>query len=178
MNRFLLIAIFLCVVSCKEVTFKESQPRGKQALKDLPKELRGRYAITSSEDGEQDTVIVTAKGFYVTGDSTETYLSDTRILKKYSGYYFVNDFQDPQWMLRVIKRENNGDLSYLALEPDKISFNDYLVELNKEIRIDSMERNGGMIYQIDPTPKELLNLLAKGYFRKSLTLRKLPAQNP
>lgn len=178
MNRFLLTAIVLCVVSCKEVTFKEPQPRGKRALRDIPKELRGRYAIAAADDDEKDTLIVSDQGFYVTSDSTQAFLSDTLILKRYSGYYFVNDFQEPQWMLRVIKRENDGNLTYFGLEPGKSSFNDFLVELNKEIRIDSMEHNGGMIYQVDPSPKELLNLLAKGYFKKTLTLRKLPERNP
>ena len=178
MRQILPFAIVLCVVSCKEITFKEPQPRGKRVLREIPKELHGRYTITSEDAAENDTLIVNSKGYFVASDSTQALLSDTLILKKYNGYYFFNDYQNPEWLLRVIRRESNGNLTYLAMESDESSFSDFLIDLHKEIRIDSMEHNGKMVYQIDPAPKELMNLLDKGYFRKSLTLWKLPERNP
>jgi hypothetical protein len=124
-------------------------------------------------DNGIDTLEVTAEGYFVRSDSTRAILSDTLVLKKYSGYYFFNDYQNPEWLLRVVKREASGDLTYLSMEAGQRSFHDFLINLNKEIRIDSMESNGKMLYQIDPSPKELIGLVNKGYFTKSLLLRKL-----
>src|SRR5690606_800375 len=100
-------------------------------------------------------------------------LGDSLVLKKYKGYYFFNDNEDPEWLLRVVKLESNGDISYFFMDPGEKTFNEYLLELTREIKIDSSEVNGEKLYQIDPSPKQLLSLIRDGFFRKSLTLKKL-----
>ena len=68
-------------------------------------------------------------------------LGDSLVLKKYKGYYFFNDNENPEWLLRVVKPEPNGDLSYMLMEPAEKSFNEFLLTLNKEIEIDSVDVN-------------------------------------
>jgi hypothetical protein len=160
------------MVSCKEVSFSEPQPKGKRALQEIPRELRGEYLLVD-DDNNTDTLIVTANGYLMRSDSTEGLLGDSLVLKKYKGYYFFNDNEDPEWLLRVVKQESNGDLSYLFMDPGERTFNEYLLELTEEIKIDSSELHGEKLYQIDPSPRQLLSLIRNGFFRKSLTLKKL-----
>lgn len=171
-HKVIVLLIFATLASCKEVSFKEPQPKGKRALKEIPRELRGEYLLVD-DDNNRDTLIVTARGYLMRSDSTEGLLGDSLVLKTYKGYYFFNDNEDPEWLLRVVKLENNGDLSYFFMDPGEKTFNEYLLELTREIKIDSSEVNGEKLYQIDPSPRQLLSLIRNGFFRKSLTLKKL-----
>ena len=172
MRKVIILLILLTVASCKEISFREPQPKGKRALKEIPRELRGEYLLVD-EDNNRDTIIVTATGYTIRSDSTEGILGDSLVLKKFKGYYFFNDNEDPEWLLRVVKVEKNGDLSYLFMDPGSKTFNQYLLELNEEIKIDSSEVNGEKLYQIDPSPNQLYSLMRKGFFKKSLTMKKL-----
>jgi hypothetical protein len=172
MPKLIILLILLTLASCKEISFREPQPKGKRALKEIPRDLRGEYLLVD-EDDNRDTVIVTATGYLIRSDSTQGILGDSLVLKKFKGYYFFNDNEDPEWLLRVVKVEKNGDLSYLFMDPGEKTFDQYLLELNEEIKIDSSELNGEKLYQIDPTPRQLYSLMRKGFFRKSLTMKKL-----
>jgi hypothetical protein len=100
-------------------------------------------------------------------------LDDSLILKKFKGYYFFNDNQNPEWLLRVVRQLDNGDLIYMFMDNGEESFNDFVFELNKEIEIDSFLVNDEMLYQIDPTPQQLIDLIEKGYFRKTVQLKRI-----
>jgi hypothetical protein len=52
------------------------------------------------------------------------------------------------------------------MEPEEKSFNEFLLMLNEEIEIDSIEEDNRKLYQIDPSPKKLISLIEKGYFKK------------
>jgi hypothetical protein len=173
MYKLITVALIVAFTGCKEISYKEPQPKGKRALTEIPKELRGKYLIVEDDGTKKDTLIVTKQGYQVTADSTSETLGDSLVLKRYNGYYFFNDHENPEWILRVIKKEKNGDLSYMFMETGEKSFNEFLVHLNKEIRIDSFEVNDEKLYQIDPTPRQLTDLIKKGYFRKTITLRRL-----
>jgi hypothetical protein len=174
MPRLLPAILFLALFACKEISFKEPQPKGKKSLSRVPRELLGTYLIVEEKGGDgKDTLVVTEKGYYIPGDSSAGELGDSLVLKKYHGYYFFNDNENPEWLLRVIKREPNGDLSYMLMEQAGKSFNEFLLSLNKEIEIDSIEVNNEKLYQIDPSPKTLFSLIDKGYFKKTITLKKL-----
>lgn len=62
------ISISFCLVSilisCKEITFKEPQPKGKRNLTSVPATLHGKY-LTQKEEGDysQDTIIITKNGY-------------------------------------------------------------------------------------------------------------------
>lgn len=178
---FLTATILFC--SCKEVTFREPQPNGRRALTSVPEKLQGKY-LTYQENGElsQDTVIVTRYGYRfgyfnrVADSGRESYdtriLSDSLVLRSYRGYYFLNFYEDPEWLVRVIKQEKNGDLIYMAMEEEGVDFNDYIRKLSAEIPIDSVKGKNETLYYIDPSPSRLVELIEKGYFSKA-TLKKI-----
>jgi hypothetical protein len=175
MQRLLAAILILSLLACKEISFKEPQPKGKKSLSQVPRELLGRYLVV--EDGKggnsKDTLVVTEKGYYVPSDSSKGELGDSLVLKKYKGYYFFNDNENPEWLLRVVKRAPNGDLSFMLMEPTEKSFNEFLLALNEEIEIDSVDVDNQKLYQIDPSPKKLISLIEKGFFKKTMTLKKI-----
>ena len=174
MHKLIPAILILSLVACKEISFKEPQPKGKKGLSKIPRELVGRYLVVEEKAAEsKDTLVVTTTGYYIPSDSSKGELGDSLVLKKYNGYYFFNDNENPEWLLRVLKREPNGDLSYMLLEPKDQSFTEFLLALNKEIKIDSIEVTSGKLYQIDPTPKKLVSLIEQGYFKKTITLKKI-----
>ena len=174
MHKLFPVLLILSLVACKEISFKEPQPKGKKSLSQIPQELRGSYLVVEEKGADsKDTLVVTTKGYYVPSDSSKEELGDSLVLKKYKGYYFFNDNENPEWLLRVVKREPNGDLSYMLLEPTDMSFNEFLLSINKEIEIDSIEVNNQKLYQIDPSAKKLISLIEKGYFKKTITLKKV-----
>jgi hypothetical protein len=173
MYRLITAILVFSLFACKEISFKEPQPKGRRNLSEIPRELLGSYLLVEEKGENKDTLIVTKTGYYLPSDSTKGQLGDSLVLKKYKGYYFFNDNENPEWLLRVIKREANGDLSYMLMDPGEKPFNEFLLTLNKEIEIDSVEVNNEKLYQIDPSPKKLIFLIEKGYFKKTITLKKL-----
>jgi hypothetical protein len=174
MRKLFPAILILSLIACKEISFKEPQPKGKKSLSQIPRELLGSYLVVEEKGTDsKDTLVVTTKGYYVPGDSSNEDLGDSLVLKKYKGYYFFNDNENPEWLLRVVKRESNGDLSYMLMEQADKSFDEFLIALNKEIKIDSVEVNNQKLYQIDPSPKKLISLIEKGYFKKTITLKKV-----
>lgn len=125
------------------------------------------------ESAGKDTVIVTKFGYYIPSDSSRGILGDSLIMKKYKGYYFFNEKSNSAWLLRVLKKEKNGDLSFMLIEPAEKSFDEFLLTLNEQIRIDSIDVSGGTLYQISPSPNKLVDLIERGFFKTSITLRKL-----
>jgi hypothetical protein len=158
----------LILTGCKEISFKEPQPQGKKFLKAVPAELHGKYFITDEDGTAKDTLTINSEGYIVGHNPNEkALLSDSLVLKYYKGFYFINMDRHPEWMLRVVKRQNNGDLLFMSMEDKEGNFNRLLRKLATEIRIDSTEVNGEKLFQIDPSPKELISLIKKGYFKQT-----------
>lgn len=183
MMKLLPAIIFMMCFGCKEITFENPQPEGRRSLNTMPKPLRGKYLATG-DGGEvsKDTIIVNARGYrfgyYSPADRVhlnDSYdagvISDTLVIRSYKDYYFVNVREGPEWLLRVIKRETNGDLTYMSMERSETDFKDYVDKLAAEIRIDSFLVEGVMVYRIDPTPHQLVGLIEKGFFSESRLVR-------
>jgi hypothetical protein len=163
---FVFLAIIIAamaVVACKEISFRDPQPKGFRSLPQVPTKMQGNY-LFKDKDGLVDTVVITANSFYAKSEpNKDRYtLSDTLIMKTYKGYYFFSKRSGTVWYLRLVKQQKNGDLAYLAMNDEH--FNEFLVKLSREIKIDSADLGDGMVYQIDPTPKQLIGLIEKGYF--------------
>jgi len=160
---FLLLSAF----ACKEVSFKEPQPKDVRSLSQVPSKLYGNYLFTDDK-GNPDTIVISKKGFYAKGDPKDLYaISDTLVMKSYRDHYFISKNEDPEWLLRVIRQEKNGDISYMSMEYGD-DFNGFLQRLTLDVRVDSSEVKGKKLYQIDPSPKELMDLMNKGYFKHVL----------
>lgn len=183
MRVLLFIIISTVLLGCKEVSFKDAQPKGRKALTSIPKSMQGKYLVLTDEGTlSKDTVVITEKGYRFgyfdpeeraakNDEYEEGVLSDSMVLKSYKGYYFLSMNEDPEWILRVLKEEKNGDLLYMSLEDKKLEFNDYLEKLSGEIRIDSMTTDKETLYQIDPDPNQLVDLIKKKFFSETRLIR-------
>lgn len=138
--------------------------------------------LTEEGTPSRDTIIITAKGYRFgyfdpeeraakNDEYEEGVLSDSMVLKNFKGYYFLSLNEDPEWILRVLKEEKNGDLLYMTLEDKKMEFTDYLEKLSGEIRIDSMTTEKETLYQIDPDANQLTDLIRKGYFSETRLIK-------
>jgi len=175
------LPVIVLIAGCKEISFREPQPKGKKTLKNVPKQIQGKY-LPLTADGElsRDTIVIHDQGYYFgyyditdrTNSNDKEYesgvLSDSLVLKAFKGYYFFSFHERPEWTVRVVKPEKDGDLIYMAPEQDGVDFKNYLNKISTEIRVDSFQVEDKMIYQIDPTPKELVRLIEKGYFTKAV----------
>ncbi len=170
--RLFLLLPFVVFVSCKEITYRETQPKGKKSLTEIPSSLRGNYLLIDDNGIDKDTLVIGNTGYRTKGGAVdEGVLGDSLVLKKYKGYYFLNINQRPEWALRIIKQEKNGDLSFMSMD-DK-DFNTFVNTLAKEIQIDSTETTNEKLYQIDPTPKQLVGLIKKKYFGQVTRIKKI-----
>jgi hypothetical protein len=184
MKKILFLLPLFIGFGCDEVSFREPQPKGKKSMSSVPKELHGKYILADEKEPVKDTIILDARGFrfgYFDPAEREKYkdegfykggLGDSLVLKSYKDYYFWSFHESPEWKLRVIKRQLNGDL--ILMEPGKtnVDFKDYLKSLSSVVEVDSVEVNGEKLYQIDPTPRQLVRLIDRGYFHDIL-FRKL-----
>ena len=162
-----LLSILFILFGCKEISFREPQPKGVASLKETPKKLRGTYLLKAEGDNSQDTLFVGSDGYLVASDKKKNVLSDSLVLKKYKGYYFISMNENPEWLIRVIRLEKNGDLTYMSMDVQESAFNSLIRSLSKELPLDSLEVDGEKLYQIDPTPKQLIQLIEKGYFKNT-----------
>lgn len=186
--RAIVILFSVLTFSCKEVTFPAPQPKDKKALTAIPKSLQGKYLVMTEEGApSKDTIVVTARGYRfgyfdaaeraVKNDEYEQgVLSDSMILKSYKGYYFLSLNENPEWLLRVLKQESNGDLIYMTLEDKSMEFNPFLEKLSGEIRIDSVTTASETLYQIDPDANQLIDLIKKKYFSETRLIKLHPSK--
>ena len=167
------VSLLIILNGCKEISFQEPQPKGKKALVQVPKKLHGTYLLTAAGDNSEDTLFVNSTGYRIASDKKESLLGDSLVLKQYKGYYFININERPEWLMRVIRLEENGDLTYMSLDVEEDAFNSLIKSLAEEVPVDSLEVDGEKLYQIDPTPKQLIDLINKGYFKNTLRMKKI-----
>ncbi|NOT75151.1 MAG: hypothetical protein HOP08_09505 [Cyclobacteriaceae bacterium] len=161
----------LLLYSCKEVSFREPQPVGVPALKEVPKALQGRYVGIDEDGKETDTVIVESWGYHIKDTDDNDWLgrgviSDSLVIKYFEDYCFVNFRSGDQWVLRVIKQKPSGDIQFLSINvSDDKKRKDILKKLNKKkLTVKEIERKDDTYYQINPTKEQLVQLLKEGFF--------------
>jgi hypothetical protein len=169
----ILVLLSIIFSACKEISFVEPQPKGKKSLNEVPSKLRGVYLLKDEGSEDTDTLYVTRTGYLIASDKMQSVLGDSLVLKKYKGYYFVNINENPEWLLRVIRQEDNGDLTYMAMDVEDGAFDGLVKDLAREVGIDSVQLEDEKLYQIDPSPKELIQLINKGYFKKTIRMQKI-----
>lgn len=170
---FFFLAFACALFSCKEISYKETQPAGKKSLSGIPEKIQGSYLLADTKDNSADTLIIDATGYFAASDKKKQVLGDSLQIKSYKGYYFVNINENPEWLLRIVKVQKNGDLELMSMPTDEKRFGELLRKLAREVKVDSIDFNNERLYQIDPTPKQLMTLLRKGYFSEKVIMKKL-----
>ncbi|MDH4090597.1 MAG: hypothetical protein OEV74_18240 [Cyclobacteriaceae bacterium] len=173
MKNLVPLLVFFAFCGCREISFKEPQPKGKKSLREVPEKLLGKYLLQEEKDTAKDTLVVTRQGYLIVSDRKQSLLGDSLVLKRYKGYYFLSINENPEWILRIIKREKNGDLTYMSMDEEDRAFKDLVNDLAREVGIDSVKIDDKMLYQIDPSPRQLINLIKKGYFKKTILMQRL-----
>jgi hypothetical protein len=177
MKNSVILVILLFLAGCNEISFKEPQPRGKKTVKQIPKNMWGSYIPTDEKGTPEDTLFITSTGYRVGHKPEDNFvLSDSLVLKYYKGYYFINVQDDTEWFLRILKREKNGDLLFIHLGNGDEPFSSYLNSLSSEIKIDSFEVGEKKLYQIDPTPQQLISIISKTGLVKQTMIKKVRVQ--
>jgi hypothetical protein len=171
---YLVLCLFWCALlySCKEVTFTEAQPKGSEALNEVPPLLRGTYQTVDQTTGDfSDTLIIESWGYRFKDKNEKDWLtrgtlSDTLVVKFYQNYYFVNFKSHGQWVLRLIQQEPSGAIRFLSIDlKDEKKRKEILKKLGKKIGIkETKTKEDDTFYQINPTPEQLMSLIKEGYF--------------
>ncbi len=171
--RISLLALIwtLLLASCKEVTFKEPQPAGVVALKEVPSALRGAYQAYDQTTGDfADTLIIEPWGYRMKDKNDKDWLgrgtlSDTLVLKYFENYYFVNFKTGDQWVLRLVKQNTNGSIEFLAMDiQDDVKGKEILKKISKRLKIKLLKQKDNTFYQINPTNQQLMGLIKEGFF--------------
>ncbi|MDZ4714044.1 MAG: hypothetical protein SH819_01125 [Cytophagales bacterium] len=167
-------ALILCWVvllsSCKEVSFREPQPRGVTPLTEIPRGLHGNYVGLDEHGDNTDTLVVESWGYHFMDTKDKDWLgrgviSDSLVIKYYQNYYFVNFRSGDQWVLRLVKQKPNGAIEFMAIPVnDDAKRKEILRKLSRKIGVKEIERNGDTFYQIDPTKEQLIDLIKDGFF--------------
>src|SRR5688572_4481650 len=164
MNKSAIFLLAIVFTACTEISYKEPQPKGISSLPSVPEKMWGKYIM----DG--DTVIFFDKGFRAIDKKEDVlYLSDSIVLKKYKGYYFVSYRESYEWLLRILKPQTNGDLLMFEMDnvPEDATQRKVFVEaLSKETPVIETTVDSVTHYVIDPSPKKLHELIEKGYFKQ------------
>lgn len=145
--------------------------------------MQGKYITPDADSVDlRDTLLITSRGYSFAnknGTSKSTWLesgelSDSLILKKYQGYYFFSFKERDQWLLRVLKRERNGDLSFRMFAIDGAGKDKLLWELEKELPVERVQIGSDeKYYRIDPSPKKLLQLIKKNKYWEESKLKRV-----
>jgi hypothetical protein len=167
----LIFAWALLLASCKEVSYKEAQPAGVTALKEVPPNLRGIFQTYDQNTGDfSDTLIIESWGYHMKDKKDKEWLgrgtlSDTLVLKFYQDYYFVNFKFNNQWVLRLIKQHPDGSFQFLSIDlQDDAKRKEKLSKISKKLKVTELKRKDDTYYQINPTPAQLMTLIKEGYF--------------
>lgn len=170
-----LVCVWLALlVSCKEVSFKEPQPQGIPALKEIPKNLQGEYlAYDERTLEESDTLIIESWGYHFKDKEDndwlgQGHLSDSLVVKFYQNYYFVNFKSGDQWVLRLIHQKPSKGIEFLSLDiQDDSKRKEVLRKISKKVKVTEIQRGDDTFYQINPTPAQLIEFINAGFFTGS-----------
>jgi hypothetical protein len=61
----------------------------------------------------------------------------------------------------------------MAMDVEDGAFDGLVQDLAREVGVDSVQLEDEKLYQIDPSPKQLIQLIKKGYFKKTIRMQKI-----
>jgi hypothetical protein len=157
--------ISVLLTSCSSVVFKNQQPKDARNLSSFPLEMQGMYT-----DGDKDTLIVRADGFYMQSMSdskTErefNLLSDSLVLRKGKKGYFLNMRDEIHWHV-IHTRMDGKNLIIAMVDPEKPETNSKLANITS-VQVISEENSSKPDYLIDPSVEEFEEMINAELFTK------------
>ena len=174
MKNLVLLFLGIVLFSCTEISYKEPQPKGIKALSKIPSALHGTYHWKGDE---QDTIIIFDGGFKSIDKKEDAlYVSDSLVLKKYKGNYYINYRDDSRWLLRILKPQKNGDLLFMQMKnvPQAgAERQEFIQKLSMETPVVESTVDSTTYFIIDPSPKKLHKLIESGFFEEHVQLTKI-----
>jgi hypothetical protein len=116
------LVLLLCLPSCMTIGFEQPQPAGKKSQSTFPKALLGVYDEVPF--GRDTELIILPQSIYIDGEDDvlkgQIHLSDSLVLKKFSGFYFASyrDKDNACWIVHPFKGRK-GELWVYNLDLDK-----------------------------------------------------------
>lgn len=181
-NILILTLLAIGCIACTEVSFPIHQPKGIKPLSEIPKELRGKYVAPEGDSIDRlDTLVIDAHSYRFTSSTKKeqgwldnAQLSDSLVLKKYKGFYFFSFKEKDQWLLRVVKLEMGGELSFRMFAIDGAGKDKLLWELEQELPVETIQIGSDeKYYRIDPSPKKLMELVKKKKYWEESKLKRV-----
>ena len=182
-----LIVASIVLTSCSTVEFKEVTPKDGNEITKFPKELIGKYTDQQSND----TLIINPADFrYGTNKKTFFYLTrnlsdKNTVLKKINNFYVLNikSENDTNWGVIPFKyKDEKIEVYYLVLDVetnDKKEAEKYkkdkLERLNLMTKVEPIRdtTNEFESYLINPTDKEMKEILKNDFFVKIIEFKRL-----
>ena len=157
MNLSKTLLLLVMLSSCVEVGFKHTQPSKANNLSEIPKEMIDFYANKKSDSASGGI-----NDLY-NSDDFDTSLSETTILKKWKGKYFLNQKEDGLWHVFMIVPVSNDKFETYQLDGG----NENTVELLKRItEVEEVFSDDGELESLilDPTNREFKKIIKSGAF--------------
>lgn len=172
MKSFLIcILISFLFYSCNSIEFEQPQPLKGNSLKEFPEDIRGKYKIQIVDETSltSESTVEIHKDYYQESENNKQYfISDSLIVKSYHSDLMVSLLEKGSrfWTVVLIHKEPNGNLLVKSIFSEETN-EDILVE--KVNHITSVKRipieDQKYQYVIDPTKKELGQLVKAGLFK-------------
>lgn len=183
--RLSFLAIFMLLASCTSVRFVQPQPAGKRNLSKFPARFVGRYV----DEISKDTLTLLPTSFIMNGE-THHLSADSLVLRRFRRYYIVSMKSDERhsqsWEVFPVRCKRDTLAVYAIRFEGAMSLDGALTNvvdsvqsvtqlLEKIVNVTMVNDSSGKLdYRlIDPTRRQLAQLLKKGVFTIQNKYRKL-----
>lgn len=157
MNLIKSLIFLLFLTSCVEVGFKHPQPIKGKNLSEVPKEIIEFYS-----DLKSDSSSTGIKDLYKSEDFKKS-LSETTILKKWKGKYFLNEKEDSLWHIIMIVPVSNNKFETYYLDGE----NEQTIKILKDItKVEEQFSEDGELKSVilDSTSREFKKIIKSNAF--------------
>jgi hypothetical protein len=173
-TALLLTILAVILVACDEVNFEHAQPMTAEDYSAFPKNLQGNYVSKDS-----DTIIVTENTISLFNQSNpcdklseHDSLGDLIRLRYADGLYFLNIKEHEYWSVLLVQILEGDSAKVLMLKPDDESVLSAIQNITSLKKIE--DNNEDILYYvIDPSPKELEQLVNGNLFSPISTLYRI-----
>lgn len=162
MTLFKSFIILLLMSSCVEVGFKHPQPSKGKTLTKIPQKMVEFYTGNRQDSISENSNYLKFED-YINDKTFENSLSETTILKKWKGKYFLNQKEDDLWRIIMIVPVSNNNYETYQLDGS----NKQTVKLLKDITAvkEIFSEDGKLkLLILDPSRKEFNKIIKSGAF--------------